>query len=404
MLLSLTIAKLIFQLNGSDAHPLAFLLRERSRSQPSCDVCFCSDLLSHSFFPPLSTDLYMPPRGKGRGRGGASSAATRAQARSMDEYFPSVYGDRWPALKAAMHQEPPKIALYNRFCQLPFKEVIPEGVLVRVDPESMSQAFCPVGKKAAAEGSGDEEHSAALIAKPPIDEFNVRGYYLMDYASALVVDQLQVGQFDKVLDVCAAPGGKSIAIAQFLSPDAELVANEHNGERCARLRRNLLDHVPVNYVPWRVTQRNAETWHDPCAYDRVLVDAPCSSERHLLVQSRGMPVDSRLWTELTSRQLAVTQRSLLQRALETCREGGRVVYSTCSISPFENDGVVREALRRTRCEIEVVKPTYTRLGEPTEYGWILLPDVAEGWGPIFFCVLHKIKHERVHDGSSSDDD
>ncbi|KPI86211.1 hypothetical protein ABL78_4724 [Leptomonas seymouri] len=388
----------------------------------------------------------MPPRGTGRGRGrsgavtshpkGALKYGKAIKPRTFDEYYSEIYGDRWPALRAAMTVPPRKVALWNRFSQVPF-EVATRG-LVRVAAGSLTQAFQPAPETAPhhetaaendnREGQGSACHMDGIIDKPPIDAFGIKAYYLMDYASTYIVEQLQVGSFDKVLDMCAAPGGKSIAIAQFLSPDGSLSCNETRADRCARLRRNLQEHIPVNYVPWLVTQRDAQTWYDPGAYTRVLVDAPCSSERHLLYQSRGAPLSLGEWCEETTIELAALQRVLLLRAIETCAVGGRIVYSTCSISPLENDGVVAEVLRCTRCHVKVVRtasPTSSDtatagdtttsdadvngpsqplvLGEMTAYGRLLLPDVTGGWGPMFYSVLEKVGEHRSMGSSSSED-
>nr|CAJ2479132.1 unnamed protein product [Leishmania braziliensis] len=412
-------------------------------------------------------------RGPGRSRNRAGvvpTACTKGvfktksctKPRTFDEYYSDIYGERWPTLRAAMMEGPRKVALWNRFSQVPFEEAT-RG-LSRVDPNSLIQAFQPPQKTNSAEASSmadrgihvnneetlreeevlaaassDPLHQNGIIAKPPIDAFGIKAYYLLDYASAHVVEQLQVGAFDTVLDMCAAPGGKSIAIAQFLSPDGALTCNETRADRCARLRRNLQEHVPVNYVPWRTTQRDAQTWYDPQTFSRVLVDAPCSSERHLLQQSGGLPLSCREWSEETTVQLAALQRVLLQRAIETCCVGGRIVYSTCSISPLENDGVVGEALQRARCKVRIVKtsssvtaaaessvtpsttangagesdascagacvsPTPTVLGEATAYGRLLLPDTCHGWGPMFFCVLEKMAEHKCMASTSSEDE
>ncbi|KAK7198136.1 NOL1/NOP2/sun family [Novymonas esmeraldas] len=376
-------------------------------------------------------------------KGGYKPKSSSAKPRTLDEYYSDVYGERWPALRSAMMVPPRKVALWNRFCQIPFAEAT-RG-LVRVDPNSLMQAFQPSTDADAAAAvveaerrSGDDandapppphQHHGDLIDKPAIDAFGVKAYYLLDYASTHIVEQLQVGAFDTVLDMCAAPGGKSVAIAQSLSPDGALTCNETRPDRCARLRRTLQEHIPVNYVPWRTTQRDAQTWYDPAAYSRVLVDAPCSSERHLLLQSGGTPPPLREWSEETTVQLAALQRALLQRAIETCRVGGRIVYSTCSISPMENDGVVAEVLQRTRCAVRVVSATpaaasapsaaagseavdthasapYTPsvLGEATAHGRLLLPDTCNGWGPMYFCVLEKVAEHQSMGSSSTDDD
>jgi len=70
--------------------------------------------------------------------------------------------------------------------------------------------------------------------------------------------------------------------------------------------------------------------------------------------------------------------------------GGIVVYSTCSINKCENDGVIEKFLDKSRMDIEIVKREY-EVGESTDYGWIVLPDRSAGWGPLYFCVLKRMK-------------
>lgn len=278
-----------------------------------------------------------------------------------------------------------KVAMWNRMCKLSMDAVM-EGLRV-VDSPTLRLFAAP------------EDAPEGLIEQPPMDEINTPAYYLLDYASTMIVEQLQVDSFHKVLDLCAAPGGKSIAIAQALSPMGELTSNEQKADRCARLKRNLHDFIPPNSCVWQTTQRDATTWHSPEMYDRVLVDAPCSSERHLMSQAGGTAE----WTEEVTIELARTQGTLLLRAVEAVKVGGIVVYSTCSISPHENDKVIEYAQARTRCHVEVL-PTKLIVGEPTALGWIVLPDVADGWGPMYCCTLTKVASLRPLSSSEDDDD
>lgn len=310
---------------------------------------------------------------------------------------------------------------------------------------------------AAATGEGV---TVAKIVKPYTDAFHIRTHYLMDYASLLVVQQLHVRPCDTVLDMCAAPGGKSVAVSQLLSLRGALVSNEKQRDRADRLQRTLRDYVPHDHVRWSVTRSDGQRMRASRRYTRVLVDAPCSAERHLLWEStphaagpcqegHRSRIDLAAWSQQRSVQLAGCQCDLLLRALELCEVGGRVVYSTCSISPHENDEVVSAVLQKTRSGVCVVQPTRgaaakacvssdeevvvhvahavgvlderdsgdggrslpVPLGQPTRLGWIILPDVDEGWGPMYFAVLHKTAELATRfvvadssSSSSSDDD
>jgi 16S rRNA C967 or C1407 C5-methylase (RsmB/RsmF family) len=122
------------------------------------------------------------------------------------------------------------------------------------------------------------------------------------------------------------------------------------------------------------------------AFDRVLVDAPCSGERHLLANKSELEV----WSPARSKNLAVRQYALLASALAVVKRGGRVVYSTCSISPLENDGVVAKLLKKRPGEVRILKPEgLSDKTEPTEHGAIVLPD-RDGRGPIYFSVIERV--------------
>lgn len=345
---------------------------------------------------------------------------------TFDQHYQSLYGARWPTLRAAMLQASPKVALWNKFNRLPVEAVFPSSSPAAGKDQgeggspqpSEDDAVVPIACNAFPLFAAKIGSSSRLLDQPPRDDHGVPAYYLFDYASALIVEQLQVEPVHRVLDLCAAPGGKSIAIAQRLGPNGsggELTSNEAKKDRCVRLRRNLAEHFgSTAAVLSNVTQREATTWHTPETYDRVLVDAPCSSERHLLSQPGGTAD----WALQNTHEISTVQRTLLLRALEAVKVGGRVVYSTCSISPVENDEVIAFALARTRCHVELA-PTTLRVGQATDKGWLVLPDnemihdekdsdekdktkgSAAGWGPMYCATLVKVGSFRPMDPSSS---
>ena len=249
---------------------------------------------------------------------------------------------------------------------------------------------------------GDESR---WIKSPPRDEIGTPAYYLLDYASVLAVQTMCIEPQHAVLDLCAAPGGKSVAIAQLLSSAGTLVCNEVSPNRNQRLTRTLTEYLPLNTVPYTVTQRDGTRWYQPNAFDRVMLDAPCSAERHLLEPDN----DGALlhWTEQSSQELAVQQHALLLRALETVKVGGLVVYCTCSISPLENDRVVQSVLQKARCGVELSPVDDLPVGERTKLGcWMVLPDRASGYGPLYIARLRKTSDQRAIEltGSESDNE
>jgi 16S rRNA C967 or C1407 C5-methylase (RsmB/RsmF family) len=306
---------------------------------------------------------------------------------AFNEVFQQAYGERWPALHAAMLLPSPKVALWNRHVKLAKPTVADSG---------MEEVALPSGLGYYRSADPD----ATELAPPPRDEAGVPAYYLLDLASVLVVEALAVEPFHKVLDLCAAPGGKSVAISQYLTMGGELTSNELSGERNKRLKRTLQEYIPlITAHAVHVTQKDGTRWHNPDSYDRVLIDAPCSSERHLLTQSDGLAK----WSPKVTATQAATQLTLLLRGLETVKVGGFVVYSTCSISPVENDDVITSALKRTRVGVEIVRKTQPG-AEKTKIGAsMFLPDTANGIGPMYCCVLRRTSAMRSSDDDDSSD-
>jgi NOL1/NOP2/sun family putative RNA methylase len=162
--------------------------------------------------------------------------------------------------------------------------------------------------------------------------------HAQEEVSQLPVALLDLAPGQRVLDLCAAPGGKTAQIALALGNRGTVLANDFSPERIAALQGNL-DRLGLVNV--------STTWCDggnyPAAagaFDRILVDAPCSSEGTL---RRNASLATRLGTERSAR-MAGRQRALLRKAVQLCRPGGRIVYSTCTFAPEENELVVADVL------------------------------------------------------------
>ena len=157
------------------------------------------------------------------------------------------------------------------------------------------------------------------------------------------VSQLPVGLMDlkpgqRVLDMCAAPGGKTAQIAFALGNRGTLVANDISNARIKALQGNL-DRLGIVNVT--TTCSDAANW--PAAggrFDRILVDAPCSSEGTI---RRNPSMLGRLDPGSPAR-LAPRQRALLRKAVQRLAPGGRIVYSTCTFAPEENELAVADVL------------------------------------------------------------
>jgi NOL1/NOP2/sun family putative RNA methylase len=144
---------------------------------------------------------------------------------------------------------------------------------------------------------------------------------------------------ESILDMCASPGSKTTEISQMMENRGLVIANEPSLARISPLRSNCERLGVINVAITRYDGRNFPRG----PFDRVLVDAPCSSEGR---ERRGPGVLSRCSIE-RSLDLQVLQIDLLKNALRLTKPGGIVVYSTCTYAPEENELVVEEALGET---------------------------------------------------------
>ena len=175
--------------------------------------------------------------------------------------------------------------------------------------------------------SGDLTSTAAFL------EGRVR---LQDEGSQLVAELAGCGS--DLLDCCAAPGGKTLILAER-NPAARILACESSPARMDQLRKRLVPHAAR--IECRLADATAIT--EDSAFDLALADVPCSGTGTLC---RNPEIRHRLHLEDLPRQ-AERQRAILQAALRAVRPGGRVVYSTCSLEPEENEQVVAAVLAAT---------------------------------------------------------
>ncbi|AIQ12413.1 RsmB/NOP family class I SAM-dependent RNA methyltransferase [Paenibacillus durus] len=164
-------------------------------------------------------------------------------------------------------------------------------------------------------------------------------YYIQEPSAMAPVELLGVLPGDRVLDLCAAPGGKSTQIAAKLQGQGMLISNDLHPERTKALAKNLelcgaRNAVVLNESPERIAAAF------PGFFDRILIDAPCSGEG-MFRKDEDMV---RQWDEHTPAKYAGMQREILRAAALALRPGGTLVYSTCTFSPEENEGSIAEFL------------------------------------------------------------
>ena len=210
--------------------------------------------------------------------------------------------------------------------------------------------------------------------------------YYMDTSSLLTASLLPVTPSSTVLDMCAAPGGKSLVLALNMEGKGLLVSNDRSPERRRRMRNVFSSCLPEKSVEIKITGYNAESWglYEKDMYDCILLDAPCSSERHVINDPKYLS----LWTPSRPKRLEITQYAMLSSALMAAKENGYILYSTCSINSGENENNIAKLLSRHSDEVDIVDISVEN-SEKRKYGSIILPDSSGGLGPMYFCLLQK---------------
>lgn len=194
-------------------------------------------------------------------------------------------------------------------------------------------------------------------------------YYIQEPSAMFVAEVLDARPGERVLDLCAAPGGKSTQIAGAMHNQGLLVSNEVYPKRARALSENIERLGITNAL---VTNETPERLADyfPGNFDRVLVDAPCSGEGMF----RKDPDAAQYWSPAHVNECAALQEEILEQAITMLRPGGILVYSTCTFSP-EEDECQMEHVLQSHPEMELLpiektagiedgRPEWTDSGNP----------------------------------------
>lgn len=177
--------------------------------------------------------------------------------------------------------------------------------------------------------------------KPGKHPYHEAGLYYIQEPSAMAVGEIvDPKPGEKVLDLCAAPGGKITHIASKMNQQGFLLANEIHPTRAKILSQNvermgIKNAVVTNETPEHLAQRFVSY------FDRILVDAPCSGEGMF----RKNPQACTEWSIENVARCVKRQLDILQHAGKMLRPGGRLIYSTCTFSPEENEGVISKFVK-----------------------------------------------------------
>lgn len=166
-------------------------------------------------------------------------------------------------------------------------------------------------------------------------------YYLQEPSAMTPASILPVEPGEHVLDLCAAPGGKATALAAKLRGEGLLVANDISASRAKALLKNLeIFGVKNSFVTNAVPAKLADQFEE--AFDKILVDAPCSGEGMF----RKDIANAKAWSLEKVENCAKIQREITQQAVRMLRPGGLMLYSTCTFSAEENEETIAELLER----------------------------------------------------------
>ena len=298
-------------------------------------------------------------------------AVASAHPRWLYEALAAAWPQELAGILSANNAHPPLSVRVDR-SRLSMAEAV--AALAEIGIEARTLPWCPTALLL---------DKAVPVAKLP--GFAAGQISVQDASAQLAAQLLGVQPGERVLDACAAPGGKSGALLEAAAGALHLTAVDSEASRLAQVADNLLRlRREAQLVCADLTAE--PSWWDGQAFDRILLDAPCSGtgviRRHPDIKLLRRPADIRA--------LVATQYALLRRLFALLRPGGQLLYVTCSVLPEENAGVVGRflaeepaACARALPAAEALRP----LLRPCNIGYQMLPDVQAGGDGFYYASL-----------------
>ncbi|NXA51247.1 NSUN4 methyltransferase, partial [Nothocercus julius] len=361
--------------------------------------------------------------------------STALALQNFDMNYSLQFGEAWPSVRVSLLSEQKYGALVNGFADV--DHVTQELELVNAADfvsKGLQKAQClqqrsvvePAVREESVSQEAPSERQAAKV--PPLsalitpnikcytfprgditrfrsarpDVLGILNYYLLDAASLLPVLALNIQPGDLVLDLCAAPGGKTLAILQT-GLCGHLAANDVSISRMKRLQQVLNSYVPKQIKETVcITSWDGRNWAEleGGAFHKVLVDVPCTTDRHSVMEE-----DNNIFHKRRSKErqmLPMLQLQLLVAGILATMPGGEVVYSTCSLSQLQNEYVIERAIEIAETEYNIstqVKDlSYFRtlfqdtfsFSSDCRLGELVLPHLTANFGPMYFCKLCRV--------------
>ncbi|TPR13956.1 RsmF rRNA methyltransferase first C-terminal domain-containing protein [Apilactobacillus timberlakei] len=213
----------------------------------------------------------------------------------------------------------------------PLKENLPENEDLTHPIE-----YCQYGYYGEINGKSVDHQSGAIYSQEP---------------SAMYVGEVaDVHPGEKILDLCAAPGGKTTHIASYMKNEGILVTNEIDYKRAKILAENVERFGIQNAIVLNENPNNLAK-HFPKFFDTILIDAPCSGEGMF----RKNPDATKYWNLEYPIECAKRQKDILKQAIKMLKPGGKIVYSTCTFAPEEDEQIVSWMINNFDLNIEPIK-------------------------------------------------
>lgn len=226
--------------------------------------------------------------------------------------------------------------------------------------------------------------------------------YIQNPSSMAAPMILQPKPGDRVLDLAAAPGGKSTLLATLMQNRGEVACVEPVKDRFHRLKRNLEQQEVSIAKTFMKDGRGVGSLMGP-VFDKVMLDAPCSSESRFHIND---PKSWAFWSERKIKEMSKVQKRLLESALNALKPGGAMIYCTCSFAPEENEIIIDQMMKKWSGQIQILPigddlhtlGCCSQEGLTTWEGKPLNPEISKCrrilpdalWDGFFLCHIQKV--------------
>lgn len=186
------------------------------------------------------------------------------------------------------------------------------------------------------------------LALGNIIEQNIGLFLMQEISSMLPAIVLNPKETDVVLDLTAAPGNKTALLSLLMNNKGLIVANDIDKKRIKTLIFTLKKMGVTNSI---ITNQNGFNFNMNLLFDKILIDAPCSCEGMIRKKKDAL----KEWSEKNVQSKSEIQKKLILKAYDLLKKDGEIVYSTCTLSPEENEEVIDFLMSKKKCEIEEIK-------------------------------------------------